>query len=289
MQAVVASVDLYAGVPQRVLVGLPFGDGTLLSYGSASMRFAYTGTAERSSSPQAGPEATALYLPTPGTPDGGSSPPTVTQPDEARGVYQAEHVTFDRAGIWTVDVTADIEGLGTQTARATFQVGEEPALPAPGQPALETENLTISSKGVPPGAIDSRADVNGGAIPDARLHGWTIAQALAEHRPILVIFGTPVYCVSRFCGPNVDLVEELSKRYADRAVFIHVEIWRDFQKQQVNQAAADWLYRDGDLTEPWLYLIDAHGTIVDRWGSLFSEQEVAGDLAALPPMKGSAA
>jgi hypothetical protein len=281
-------VDLYAGVPQRFLLGLPFGDGTLVSFGTVSMRFAYTGTAERSMPPEPGPGATAAYIPTPGTPDGGSSPPTVTQPSEARGIYQAEGVTFDRAGIWTVDVTADVEGIGTQTAQAAFQVADRPALPAPGQAALETENLTIESKGVPPGAIDSRAEVNGGTVPDVGLHEWTIAEALAQHRPILVLFATPVYCVSRFCGPNVDLVEKLSTEYADRAVFIHVEIWRDFQEQVVNQAAADWLYRNDDLTEPWLYLIDADGTIVDRWGSLFSEREVTSELAKLPRMKGSA-
>ncbi len=100
MQVIVASIDTYAGAPQRVLVGLPFGgDGRLVSFGSVSLRFSYTGTAEAQVSPEPGPEATAIYVPTPGTPDGGSSPPTVTQPDQARGLYQATDVTFDRAGL----------------------------------------------------------------------------------------------------------------------------------------------------------------------------------------------
>jgi hypothetical protein len=83
-----------------------------------------------------------------------------------------------------------------------------------------------------------------------------------------------------------DAVEQLSKRYADRAEFIHVEIWRNFNKQVINKGAADWLYRDGSLTEPWLYLIGANGTILDRWSNLFDPQEVARELQLLPPMKG---
>jgi hypothetical protein len=100
-----------------------------------------------------------------------------------------------------------------------------------------------------------------------------------------VLFATPVYCQSRFCGPDTEILERLAKDYPDRAVYIHVEIWKDFTKSVVNQGAADWLYRDGDLTEPWLYLIGANGTIADRWGPLFDPDEVAADLDRLPPMK----
>ncbi|MGH2529062.1 MAG: hypothetical protein ACRDH0_07005 [Actinomycetota bacterium] len=281
MVAVVASADLYANAPQRFAVGLPFADGRLVSFGSVEFLFSYTGTAEQSIAPEPGPEATASYVPTPGTPDGGRSGPVVTQPSEARGVYEAGGVTFDAAGIWQVEVTADVQGPGTQTARASFSVAAVPSLPAPGQPALKTENLTIRSKDAPLGAIDSRADLHG-KIPDPELHRWTIARAIEEHRPALVVFATPVYCVSRFCGPVTDLVVELAKRYDDRAVFIHVEIWRDFQDQVINRAAADWLLRNDDLTEPWLYLIGADGTILDRWASLFAEDEVAEALRQLP-------
>ena len=281
-QAFPASIDLYTGAPQRVAVGLVFANGTLVSFGTVRFAFSYLGS---SGSAQAtpGPTVTASYVPTPGTPAGGSTP-QVTQPSEARGLYEAEDVTFDRAGNWQVQVTADIQGRGTQSATASLQVADHPALPAPGQPALKTENHTIRSKGVPAAAIDSRA-ADGGTVPDPELHRWTIAEAVAQHRPALVVFATPVYCVSRFCGPVTDAVAQLAKRFSNRAVFIHVEIWRNFQKQQINRAAADWLYRNDNLTEPWLYLIGADGTILDRWSSLFSVLEVARDLQQLPPMK----
>jgi hypothetical protein len=285
MQAEVATTDIYVNAPQRVAVGLIFANGKLVTFGSVGFSFSYLGTTQQPITPQAGPEATAAYIPTPGTPQGTGSGPAITDPSTARGVYEAENVTFDAPGVWSVLVTADIAGAGTQMARKAFLVEAAPALPAPGQPALRTENLTIHSKGVPLAAIDSSASVDG-TIPDRNLHEWTIADAMAQHRPVLVVFATPVYCISQFCGPVTDGVEELSKRYADRAVFIHVEIWRNHNKGVINKAAADWLYRNRDLTEPWLYLIGANGTILDRWSSLFDVEEVARELQQLPPMKG---
>lgn len=283
--AIVASVDLYAGAPQRVSVGLVTNDNELVSYGSVDLAFSYIGTASEPVQPEAGPTATATFVPTYGS-EGTGDAPTVTLPSESRGVYEASGVTFDRAGFWQVLVTADVEELGSQSSLATLAVAEEPGLPAPGQPAPATENLTVDSTGVPEAAIDSRVATEG-EIPDPELHAWTIARALREGRPALVVFATPVYCVSQFCGPVTDMAQDLSGRYADRAVFIHVEIWQDYENQVLNQAALDWLQMpNGDLTEPWLFLIGADGTIVDRWSSMWSEQEVAAELEQLPPMQG---
>ena len=56
------------------------------------------------------------------------------------------------------------------------------------------------------------------------------------------------------------------------------------QKKVINQAAADWVYRNGDLTEPWLFEIGSNGRIVDRWENLIDLQDVRQDLQKLPPM-----
>jgi len=279
--AEVASADLYAGAPQRFLLGILAGDANgirYVSYGDVDLRFAFLG--DGTSSPGTGPSAVATYVGAPGTGTGGPTP-TLTQPSEARGVYQAEDVTFDRAGTWQVTAEAQVADAGPMQVTGAFSVAAEPAVPAPGQRALKTENLTLDSTDEPPGAIDSRA-VGGGPIPDQNLHRWTIADAIRQHRPALVTFATPVYCQSKFCGPVVDAVEQLSQRYDDRAVFIHVEIYHDQVDNEINQAAADWLFRDDELREPWLFLIGADGRIIDRWGVLFDPVEVAAALRALP-------
>ncbi len=280
MVAVAASVDLYTKDPQRVDLGLVMPDNSFVSFGTVDVAFSLVGDAAHP-----GPTATATFVPTFGTPER-SDGPVVTQPNEGRGVYEATDVVFDTPGVWVAEVTADVKGLGPQTAQASFAVQEHPSLPAPGDRAQPTENLTVDSKGVPLAAIDSRAATTG-TIPDPELHEWTIARAIAEGRPALVVFATPVFCVSRFCGPVTEMVEDLSPRYADRAVFIHIEIWKDYDQQVLNQAALDWLQMpNGDLTEPWLFLIGADGRIADRWSSMWSEAEVQTELEALPPMRG---
>jgi hypothetical protein len=290
--AELASTDLVSGSPQYLEVGLFHSDQQsgvqLVTFGQVTIQLAYQ--ADPSSSPQPGPQVTATYLPAPGTLSDGSGP-SLSDPGTARGVYLAPAVTFDRAGLWSASVSADVQAVGAVTAPVTtFYVAEKHALPAPGDRVsgkLDVENHVMGEKGVPPAAIDSRA-LDGTPIPDPELHRWTIRAAIAQHRPILAVFATPTYCISQFCGPTTDAVSTLAKQYADRAVFIHIEIYRsyDTQKQKgvINQAAADWLYRDNDLTEPWLYLIGADGVIQHRWGPLFDVDEVARDLAALPKM-----
>jgi hypothetical protein len=89
-----------------------------------------------------------------------------------------------------------------------------------------------------------------------------------------------VYCTSQFCGPTTDELEQLSKTGPKDADYIHVEIWNKHTQQQqvLNKAAADWLYRNNNLTEPWLYLIGPDGKIVDRWSPLFDVGEVRAEL-----------
>jgi hypothetical protein len=287
--AQLAGVDVWAGAPQRVEIGIEQSTQAtgvrLVTFGTVQFAFSYLGT-DGSAPPTPGPRVIATYLPAPTTKTDGAGP-ALSDPSTARGVYQAENVTFDHPGIWQADVTADVQGTVTQHLSTQFAVAAKPAFPAPGQKALHTENLTLASKHVPASAIDSRAQ-NGAPVPDPDLHRWTIAGALAEHRPILVVFATPVYCTSQFCGPTVDGVEALAKQYANRAVFIHVEIVKKVTSagQVPNQAAVDWLFRNGDLIEPWLYLIGSDGVIKDRWAPLYDPSEVAKELAALPPMKG---
>jgi hypothetical protein len=281
----VATSDLYIDAPQRVQVGIlsstTDGGVQLVSYGEVQFAFTHLGAnGSATAVPNPGPTATATYLATPGTQTEGTGP-ALTDPATARGVYQAEEVTFDEPGLWQVRVTADIAGSPTQELTSTFEVRAKPALPAPGDEALRTQTLTMATRGVPASAIDSRA-LDAAPVPDPELHRTTIAAALKAGKPILALFATPVYCTSRFCGPETDALQSMADAHADEATFIHVEIWKDYQASVVNKGAADWLYRDGDLREPWLFLVGTDGRIVDRWAPLFDPDEVLQELAAIP-------
>jgi len=282
---------LYAKHPLDVEVGLFAGTSNgvqLVTFGSVQVTFTYLGNAHApaTSGTETAP-VTADYLPAPTTQANGSGP-SLSDPSTARGVYDARATTFDRPGWWSTTVAADVAGAGKVVETTTpYLVSAKAVLPAPGQPALKTQNLTMSTPGVKPAWLDSLAQGPKAKVPQPWIHRWTIAKALEEHRPVLVLFSTPAYCQSQFCGPSTDALAQLAKTYANRAVFIHIEIYKSYtaKAEVLNQAAAQWLFHNGDLTEPWLYMIGANGIIQHQWGPLFSVSEVANDLKALPPMQ----
>ncbi len=281
--AEVASYDLAAGDTERFIVGLFTSHNRFVDFGHVRMEFSYLGTKSSGVNPKAPVKMSSRgsFIPVGSHLSPAPDRPTALPASKGRGVY-GTNVRFDRPGYWQVRVTADVAGLGRQQATAAFQVYRHHQVPAPGQPAPRTRNLTLRSH-VPRAAIDSRAE-GSGRIPDPELHRTTIAASIAHHEPALVVFSTPVYCISRFCGPTTNLVARLAKRFHDRANFIHVEIWRNYTHHVINKAAADWLYRHGDLREPWVFLIGADGRIVARWANAVDAAEIVPYLKKLPPM-----
>lgn len=266
----VATTDLYAGTPQRVQVGV-------FNQTANGVQLVTGGSIPISLAPADGGQpiqGSATYVPAPGT--AVASSPTLTSPSKARGVYELDHVTFPSAGVWNASLSLTSDGqpvnLSTQ-----FGVSDKPALPAPGDKAYATKNLTMADTNVNPEAIDSRAE-NGARVPDPELHQETIAGALAAHQPILALFSTPVWCTSQFCGPSTDALEQLARNGPKDAAYIHIEIYENHAKNEVNAAAKQWLLRNGDLTEPWLFLIGRDGKIIDRWAPLFQISQVRAEL-----------
>lgn len=272
--AQVASFELVAGQDQRFLAGLSGeGTGTVVSFGRVDLRFFYLGTRERPvDPPEPGASAEGRFLPVPGSKADPASPgPREVNPSEGVGVYAADPVRFDRAGFWGVEVRARIGGQ-TVSAKSAFEVYPEPRLPFPGRPAPRTDNPVAGAAGVDPAAIDSRAR-GGDAIPDRALHTTSVAAALAAGRPTVVVVSTPVYCVSRFCGPVTDTVNALAGRYGDRAAFVHLEVWQDFDNKIVNPAAAEWIQPkgSGDAQEPWVFLVGGDGIVRQRFDNVVSD------------------
>ena len=144
----VASSDLAVGAPQHFELGIFSSDGQsvqLLSFGQMAFSFSFLG--DGSQSPQPGPQATGTYVGAFGTQQSGPAP-AFTDPNEARGIYQAE-VAFDQAGTWQVDATVDVPGTGTQTLSAPFVVSAEASLAGAGRPG--------AADGEPDGRLEGRA------------------------------------------------------------------------------------------------------------------------------------
>jgi len=300
LSAEVASYEIVAGESSRFLLGL-FTPNGLVSCGQVPLSFSYLGTeaAPEEAVPDPGMDTPAHFVlvpqeggPLPSSEDldaAAAKEPEITAPDQVRGVYQATDLIFDQAGFWEVSVDVTLGDGSTGAATASFAVVKKAAYPNIGEQAPNTKNWTINDvpKDISAEGLDSRA-AGGAEIPDPTMHDTVIAETLGEGKPQVIVVATPLYCQSRFCGPVVDEVGALQERYGDRANFVHLEVWRDFNKRQVNKAAADWVYRKPDLTEPWVFLVGADGTIIDRWANVVDPRELAQELEQLPARGGSA-
>lgn len=269
--AQVASYDLAADGPQRFLVGLFLNEGGLVVGGTADLAFTYQGPLEGEEAP-----ADTVDPPEPITAEfldvAGARPAEPGNPQPGRdgqnGVYEADGIEFPVPGFWQVEVTVDLEGDPAET-QAAFEVHPEGQIVDVGDRAPRTRNLLPGDPDAPVDAIDSRAEPDG-TVPDPELHQLTVAEAVDSGLPTMVVVSTPVYCVSRFCGPITDSVQQLAGEYRGRANFVHIEVWRDFDDNVVNRGAAEWIYPNPNVepAEPWVFLIDQDGQITARWDNV---------------------
>jgi hypothetical protein len=109
--------------------------------------------------------------------------------------------------------------------------------------------------------------------PDLPLLRYSIAASIAANRPFVVTFATPKFCTSRTCGPVVDVVEAVRRRFAGRGVrFIHVEVFRN---NDPSLGYNRWMREWGLRTEPWVFLVGRDGRVKAKFEGSVSEAELA--------------
>lgn len=126
------------------------------------------------------------------------------------------------------------------------------AFPAPGDPAVPAPTPTI-------------ADAMGyaqicTAQPACGMHETNLADALADGRPVMLLFATPAYCQTAVCAPGVAVADRVRNDgdWGDVA-WIHAEIYTD-APPNVAPPVRDWNLP----SEPWLYAIGRDGVIAER-------------------------
>jgi thiol-disulfide isomerase/thioredoxin len=113
--------------------------------------------------------------------------------------------------------------------------------------------------------------------PDERMYRYSVDQALAEHKPILLEFATPGHCTP--CDEQLQVTKALLERYGDRVVFIHVDQYLNPQAYKAYRVMGD----------PWTFAIDRDGIVrFQRAGKmLYNEMDMALKLIA-PDARGVA-
>ena len=130
------------------------------------------------------------------------------------------HPNLDTTGAWELEAEfTSADGLAV-TAKSAFAVKEASATPAIGAPA--PASITARASDVP-----DLSHITTDPSPDPALYALSLHEALAEDKPLVVLFATPAYCVTATCGPLVEDLTAISEQFGDQANFVHVEVYRD--------------------------------------------------------------
>ena len=179
---------------------------------------------------------------------------------EATDVYVARIEMAAPGRYWFV---VDPEGEDVQ-AVGTMDVAEEFTAPAVGEKAPASDNPTLA---------DAPADeITTANPPDTDLLQYSIADSLDAGVPFVVVFATPQFCVSRVCGPTVEVVQKTAGKFAGKDVrFIHVEI---YEGNDPDNGFNRWVGEWNLPTEPWVFLVDDRGVIRGRFEGAVSVPEL---------------
>jgi len=205
-----------------------------------------------------------------------------------KGLYVA-NPTFPAAGRWGVRFTARFPDGTSKQVRADFDVAETGSTPAIGAPVAPLDTPTAR------GADANLATVTTDTKPDARFYETSVAEALAAHKPFVVVFATPAFCQTAICGPTLDTVKAVARDYPD-LTFINVEPYKmvmtDGRLQPELDAsgqlqAASWTDAWGLRSEPWVFVVGADGTMAAKFEGTLGADELRAALDALPPSPAS--
>jgi len=220
----------------------------------------------------------------------------------ARGLEDRPFLETE-ARIERVGVPGGAEADSTHVYVAKFEVGKPGkywllAEPEGGRVAVQAlGNVVIQKSIAPPGVGDpapasdtptldadgsNAAELTTRNPPDLTLLRYSVASSLRGRHPFVVVFATPKFCTSRMCGPAVDVVEEVARRYESSSVrFIHVEV---YEGNDPARGYNRWMKEWGLATEPWTFVVGGNGRVAARFEGPVSVPEL--DAAVKPVANG---
>ncbi len=263
VQATIISSDVAVG-SNRFLVGLMNQDNQIITDADVRLRF-YRLRGEQSEPRFETP--TEVMLMTRGIvlekPDGKRA--LVTGGETAAYVAEAR---FDEAGEWGVAVFPTVGARTFDPIGLRFEVREKSRSPAIGDPAPRSRQLTLAD-------VRDLSAICTSATPDPEWHQTTIAQALAIGSPVAIAFTTPGFCKSQMCAPMTEELAALKSKYGKQVIFIHVEPYQlDKERAGEGQFPVPTMEEWGLETEPWIFIVDANGTVVAKFEAFVMAHEI---------------
>lgn len=182
-------------------------------------------------------------------------------PGGIKAIYAAQ-VPIPSAGTFDV-LSVTRTSKGAIGATGEIAVSKTSPIPDVGQrpPAIATDTLATTGGNV--ALLTTRQ-------PPEQMHAVSFNKVLGK-RPVVLLFSTPEFCISRVCGPVTDVAVELQHQFGNRVTFIHEEVYVD---NQPSKGLRPQLKAFHLRTEPWLFVINRHGIITARFEGAFGTAEL---------------
>jgi hypothetical protein len=249
MRVVMVPSELVAG-PNRFAVGLFDAQGGLIH--DATVHFHYYDLRD--------PDK-AVYL-------SHADAARVQDPEGLTTIYTDES-DFDLVGLWGVEVEAHLPDGSAASQRIGFEIQADTGTLGPGEKAPLVNTSTLDDVDQNPARLTTAEE------PNLALHKVSLAQAVNNGKPTLLLLATPAFCQTRFCGPAYEMVSSLQPGYDDRLNFVYSEVFSALPDPAANGWQPSAAMRAFGLeSEPWLFFIDADGTIIYRLEGLFDAAEI---------------
>ncbi len=201
----------------------------------------------------------------------------------SRGDYVA-NVTFAVAGDWKAVFITQAPGSPQESIGFGFQVQEKGVTIAVGDRAPASRTPTAAD------VSGDLAKIATDPSPDPAFYQLSVDQAIAQHRPFVLVFATPAFCQSAQCGPTLDRVKAIAATSPSDVAFINVEPYQlrftegrlqpvlDANNQlQPVEAVNQWKL----LSEPWVFTVDSSGIVRGSFEGVVGDDELKAAIAQI--------
>ena len=197
-------------------------------------------------------------------------------PYGTRGIHVAE-LTFDEPGTWGVEAGVPRPDGSVVKIEVIIEVQEK--------------TMSVDVGEVPPlslsrtlGDVEDVSDLTTGSNRDESLYRVSVSEALQNGKPTVVVFASPAFCTNAVCGPQVEVLSNLSKIHGDEADFIHVdlftnpkEIQGDLSRAKMSPLLEEW----GLVSQEWTFVMDSSGVVTGRFENFVPQDELESALSSV--------
>ena len=180
---------------------------------------------------------------------------------------------FDRPGDWTLEIDAAEGG----PILLSVPIAEATRAPDVGAAAPASVNRTLAD-------VEDVADLSTGFEVDALLYTLTVADALANDLPTIVVFASPGFCTNAFCGPQAEVLTEIRIDRPGEAKLHPRGPVREPGRGAFGRACRSTrrcLDEWGLETDEWTFVLDAEGVVRARFEAFAPRAEVEAALDAV--------